>query len=197
MTTPISEPLLGRSQVVPSGLSVAAGAVALVFGIMVLAWPSATLFVIAVLFGLQLVVFGLFRIVVGIFSGRYEGWMRAVFIVTGLLVLLAGIACLQVPGLSIEIIIALVAIGWMVDGIMTIAVGANASTSRWVPIVLGVISILAAIVLLAWPITSASLLVAFGGWLLVIVGIVTIVSGVIAAKSGSADNPGSFSIRRR
>ena len=179
MSTPIPEPLLGRSPVVPSGFSVAAGVVALVLGIVVLAWPGATLFVIAVLFGLQLVVVGLVRIVIGIFSGRHEGWMRAVFIVTGLLVLLAGIACLKVPGLSIEIIIALVAIGWMVDGIMTVAVGANTTTSRWVPIVLGAISILAAIVLLVSPITSAAVLVTFGGWLLVVVGIVTVVSGVL------------------
>ena len=60
------------------------GALALLLGIAVLAWPGATLLVVAVLIGIELVVAGIARIVLGT---RLAGTPRTVSIVLGVLVL--------------------------------------------------------------------------------------------------------------
>jgi uncharacterized membrane protein HdeD (DUF308 family) len=167
------------------GLSVLAGVVSLVLGILILLWPDETLLVVAVLFGIQLLLTGIMRIVLGAFSHGQEAWMRAIYVLTGLLVVLAGIVCLRHPVLSIAVIIVVTAIGWMVDGIALIVAGANAAEGKGPLIFLGSLTVLAAVVLLVVPVESTHALLLLGGWLLIIMGVLSILTGGTSMRTVS------------
>jgi len=65
-----------RTLQLPRGLGtlgIVVGISALIFGILLLVWPEASLLVAAVLFGLQLLITGIVRIVGGITSRELDG----------------------------------------------------------------------------------------------------------------------------
>lgn len=174
---------------VPRGfgtLGIVVGVSALLFGILLLVWPEISLLVTAVLFGLQLLIAGIVRIVSGIASGELDGGERALSITLGVLVLLAGIFCLRNPGLTLLWIVILVACGWLIEGIIQIVVGFRRSGARLRPIVLGLVSIAAAIVILVWPLSALRTFVLLGGWLLIFIGVVTVVSAIMAMRQKPA-----------
>ena len=174
---------------VPRGfgtLGIVVGVSALLFGILLLVWPEISLLVTAVLFGLQLLIAGIVRIVSGIASGELDGGERALSITLGVLVLLAGIFCLRNPGLTLLWIVILVACGWLIEGIIQIVVGFRRSGARLWPIVLGLVSIAAAIVILVWPLSALRTFVLLGGWLLIFIGVITVVSAIMAMRQKPA-----------
>jgi uncharacterized membrane protein HdeD (DUF308 family) len=175
---------------VPRGLGtlgLVVGISALLFGILLLAWPGISLLVAAVLFGLQLLIAGLVRVIGGITDRELDGGERALSITLGVLVLLAGIFCLRNPGLTLLWIIILVACGWLVEGIISIVVGfRRTSGARLWPIALGALSIVAAIVILVWPLSALRTFVALGGWLLIFIGVATVVSAILAMRQNRA-----------
>lgn len=175
MTETSSAPLVTAPTFAP-GLAVLSGITSLVLGIMVLVWPDATLTVVAVLFGLQLALAGVLRIAVGSYSAAQQGWVRGIFVMTGVLMVLAGIVCLRHPVLSVAVIIVLTGVGWLVDGIAVVVVAANADEGRVALYVVGAASVVAAVVLLSAPVSSTHALLLLGGWLLVGIGVLTIVT---------------------
>lgn len=183
-TSPVEDALVLSARSIAI-LGVVAGALWLVIGIIVLVWPSATLTVIAVLFGLQLTIVGIVRMVAGLFGSDLEGWVRAAYVLLGVLMLLAGIACLRHPVLSIGAILLLTAVGWMVEGIALVIGGTRTREGRGWLIFFGVAAILGSIVLLVWPVESVSTLLVLGGWILVIVGIVALVAGIQGLRAAS------------
>src|SRR4030088_150108 len=70
------------------GWLLAFGVITLVAGVAVLAWPGRTLVVIAVLFGIQLIVTGLFRFVAAFASDDLTGGTRVLLAVLGVLSLI-------------------------------------------------------------------------------------------------------------
>jgi len=165
-------------------LTIVSGVSALIFGILVLIWPQTTLLVVAVLFGLQLLISGIVRIVNGIIDKSIEGWQRGLSITFGVLIVLAGIFCLRNPALSLLTIIVIVAIGWLVDGIMNIVLGVqNAPGERLGRILMGVVFLLGAIVLLVYPASALITFALLGGWILIIFGIVMLVAGILGMRA--------------
>ena len=195
-TTPPDAPFdqpapMGRTPVLPAAPVLAAvlgGVTSLVLGILILVWPEATLKVGAVLFGIQLVIVGAVRAVLGAFASALDAWVRAIYVLTGLLVVIAGIVCIRHPVLTIAVIVLTIAIGWLVDGVALIVAGANATSGRWPAVVVGGVTVVAAIVLLAWPVESTSFLLSLGGWLLVLIGLVSMI-GVPWAMRESRRTP--------
>ena len=70
------------------------GILTLILGIMVLVWPGASLATIAILFGLQLLVAGIFEIV-AIFRHGESGGMRVLSAVLGVLSIIVGLWVLR------------------------------------------------------------------------------------------------------
>jgi uncharacterized membrane protein HdeD (DUF308 family) len=66
-------------------------------------------------------------------------------------------------------------IGFIMGGIMELAVAAAAPGWRWLYIVIGVVSIIAGIIALVWPGQTFLVLSAIAGWLLLLYGIIDIV----------------------
>jgi uncharacterized membrane protein HdeD (DUF308 family) len=157
---------------------------ALILGILVLVWPAITLLVVAILFGLQLLISGVMRIVGGIMDTSLEGWEKALSITLGVLIVVAGIFCLRNPALSVLTIIVIVAIGWLVDGIMNIALSIqNPRGERIGGILMGVVFLLGAIAVLVFPGSALLTFVLLGGWILIAFGIVTIIAGILGLRN--------------
>src|SRR4051812_22410667 len=106
-----------------SGALIAVGIISVVLGVIVLVWPKATLLVVAIMFGLQLIVAGAVRISVSRALPSEPGWLRPVSIGLGALSIVAGVICLFRPGTSLLVLAIFIAIGWIAEGIAAIAHG--------------------------------------------------------------------------
>jgi uncharacterized membrane protein HdeD (DUF308 family) len=148
-------------------LTAAVGCVAV--GVLLLAWPSATLTIVAILLGASLLVSGLLRLFDGFTARDQAGGMRAAYIAIGLLAILAGLYCLRHRDVTIFLLALLVGAYWIVHGVADLAVAATSGPmpGRGLRVVGGLFSLAAGIVVLFWPSISLVLLVTIlGAWLL-------------------------------
>lgn len=161
------------------------GAVSLILGVVLLFWPVKTLAVVAVFLGIYFVIAGIMRLAIGIFSKGISGGIRAMHIVLGVLLVLAGIVALKNVTIAattlIILAIAFVGVGWIIEGIMSIAEAGRAPSSGWA-ITHGIISLLAGIVVLFLPASSALFLLIFAAIALIVLGVVGIVRAFTFGK---------------
>ncbi|MBO0729191.1 MAG: DUF308 domain-containing protein [Acidimicrobiaceae bacterium] len=155
------------------------GAVSFVVGILVLVWPGHTLVALAVLFGLQLVVSGLFRLVAAIAVTDATGGARALLAILGLLGLVIGLWALRHIDIALSVLALFLAIYWIIDGIIEIftAVDHRELPGRGWVAVSGLLGIIAGIILLSWP--GPSLLV-----LAIILGLFLLAFGLFQLAIG-------------
>jgi uncharacterized membrane protein HdeD (DUF308 family) len=151
-------------------LAVLTAAVAtLAVGIMLLAWPAATLTIVAILLGAGLVISGLFRLVEGFTARDTTGGMRAAYVVIGLLAILVGLYCLRHRDVTIFLLALLVGTFWIIHGVADVAVAATAGPfpGRAFRLIAGLFSIAAGAIVLFWPaISLIVLLTVLGIWLI-------------------------------
>ncbi len=137
-------------------------------GIMLVAWPHVTLFVVSILIGAALVVTGIAKLWEGFTARERTGGSRAGYVVVGLLAILAGLYCLRHHALSVYLVAFVAGIYFVVHGIADL--GASFSPDlpgRGLRALLGVFSIVAGLMLVIWPGISLTLLVLIAGaWLL-------------------------------
>ncbi|MEA2001729.1 MAG: DUF308 domain-containing protein [Actinomycetota bacterium] len=126
------------------------GLINLAIGIAVIAWPGATLTVVVFLFGIQLLLIGVLRIVLTMMEPETE--MRWLGLLVGILGVIVGLLVMREPLRSLEILVLLLGIFWIVWGIIGLlsAFGADAGSRGWVAFE-GAISLAAGGVLLSWP----------------------------------------------
>lgn len=175
--TPVSSSL---SPPMPRWAGIALGVVSLILGILVLVLPGATLVVIAILFGIELIILGAARIALGVAAPSGSGWVKALAIILGVLTILAGIFCFVHPGASLVILALFLGIGWIIDGIGTLAhtFGSKSSGGRALSVISGIVSIVAGLVVVVFPGQSLLLLVWFGGVALIILGVVQLLVAI-------------------
>ncbi|MFG2006260.1 HdeD family acid-resistance protein [Spirillospora sp. NPDC048911] len=148
------------------GVSLAAGLLTLGLGIMVVAWPEATIKVVAWLFGLQLLILGVFRIVQAIVADD-SGGARVLYALLGVLSVLVGVLVLRHLLQTVVVLALLLGTFWLVGGILEFinAVTDRHSEHRGWAIVLSLLSAIAGIVVLTWPgMTLLTLTVLTGIW---------------------------------
>ncbi|MER6671968.1 DUF308 domain-containing protein [Streptomyces sp. NPDC000983] len=157
----------------------AAGALSLVLGVLVLVWPDASLLVAGVLFGLYLLVGGLLQLVAA-FGTHRTASLRVLAFVSGALAVLLGLFCFRGPMRSILLLGLWIGIGWVVRGItQTLAAACDpAVPARAWQEFLGIVTFIAGIVLIVSPVESVAVLTLVGGCWLVVVGVVEIVTGL-------------------
>ncbi|MEO6999781.1 MAG: DUF308 domain-containing protein [Terracoccus sp.] len=167
----------------PAGIGM--GVVSIIIGILVLLWPGATLLVVAVLFGIQLIVLGALRIAFSSVAPAEPGWLKPLVIAMGVLIVIAGIICLVRPGTSLLVIAIFLAIGWIFEGIAALAQAFMADRSvgaRIFFIISGIVSVIAGLVVAIFPGSSLVLLTRFGGIMLVIIGIAEVIAAFMARR---------------
>jgi uncharacterized membrane protein HdeD (DUF308 family) len=166
---------IGRSP----ALVIAEGALGTVLGVLVLAWPGPTATVLAVLFGINLLVAGVLQFVAAFSdAGRTGG--RGLSCVLGTISLLVGLLCLRDPLQTVAVLGLLVGAAWTVGGVIRVVQGivAERGTTRAWRIASGVVWVVAGSVILVYP--GASIVV-----LTSVLGIVLIVAGFTMRHAGS------------
>ena len=147
------------------------GVVSIVAGVLALAWPGPTLVVLAVLFGIELIVWGIYRLVGAVTFGDESGGARVLWAVLGVLSLLLGFYALRHIVITLLSLGLLLGIFWLVGGIGLLASAAEHRNmpGRGLSLLSGVLGIIAGLVLLFWPaISILTLAVLAGVWLLVL-----------------------------
>ncbi|MFC9289095.1 HdeD family acid-resistance protein [Streptomyces sp. NPDC057052] len=144
----------------------------LVPGVLALAWPDATLHVLAVIIGLYLLVTGVFRFV-SVFARREPG-ERLSGLLVAVLFVLAGVLCLRHPLQTITALSLIVGISWLVTGMLTVytALAARGLPHRAFMLGAGALGIIAGIVVLALPTESVLALTRLLGLWLLLLGLV-------------------------
>jgi uncharacterized membrane protein HdeD (DUF308 family) len=167
------------------------GVLAIAVGAAAFAWPSATVQVIGLLFGLNLLVTGLVRAGLLLFVPGYPPLYRVLGVVFGVLTAIVGVLCLLNLTASLVVLLVFVAIGWLLDGLVQIfvAVGGPKEAGGGWRIGTGLLLLLGGIAVLVWPRLGLATFVAIGGTVLLFVGIghvVTAVAGLRAARRAPA-----------
>jgi uncharacterized membrane protein HdeD (DUF308 family) len=137
------------------------GVITMGFGLVLAVWPDETLKVIAVLIGIQLIITGVFRIILAIASSSLEGGSRVLIGLFGALALIVGLLCLRDPLQTLLAIGVILGVWWFAAGVVDIigAIMSPSSRGRGWDIAMGVISLLAGGFLLVNPETSLGVLV--------------------------------------
>jgi uncharacterized membrane protein HdeD (DUF308 family) len=146
------------------------GIVTLLTGIAALAWPGRTLIVVAVLFGIQLIVMGIFRFASAFASDDLTGGTRVLLAVLGVLSLIIGLYAVRHILVTLLALALLLGIFWVVSGIVELftALSHRQMRGRGWNAVMGILSVLSGIVVLAYPgISLLVLALVLSIWLLV------------------------------
>jgi uncharacterized membrane protein HdeD (DUF308 family) len=167
------------------------GILSVILGIMVLVWPKATLLIVAIMFGLQLIVAGAVRLSVTRDLPSDPGWLKPVSIGLGVLSIIAGIICLFRPGTSLAVIAIFIAIGWIAEGIAALVQGFGSDRTTGIRVFLivsGVVSILGGLVVAIFPGSSLVVLTRIAGIALIVIGIVELVAALMARRAAGSSS---------
>jgi uncharacterized membrane protein HdeD (DUF308 family) len=161
----------------PSWIIMLVGAaLTFIVGLIVVIWPHATVNVIAILFGIQLLVFGLIGLIAGFTASDEGGGVRAASVVLGLLGILVGLYCIRHLSVTVAVLAVLVGLYWVLHGIvdLLVAVAAGPVPGRWLRAATGVISLAAGLIVMFKPKESLK-------FLLVVLGIYLMLYGLLLA----------------
>jgi len=162
MTTNTS-PRLGATQSLAraassSGAVMAIGVGTIAAGAVVLAWPEATLKVVAVVFGISAIVDGVVRLVSALTADETSAARRVLPVLAGVLSILVGIVFVRYPFPTLAALTLLLGMFWVVAGLVQIVhgLGVREAGGGW-RVATGVLALVTGILVLAY--TSASLVV--------------------------------------
>ena len=130
-----------------------------------------TLVVVAVLFGIQLIVTGIFRFAGALASDDLTGGTRALLVVLGVLSLIIGLYAVRHILITLLALALLLGIFWIASGTVELFTALSHRKMRgrgWTGL-MGVLSIIAGLVVLAYPgISLLALAVVLSVWLLIL-----------------------------
>jgi uncharacterized membrane protein HdeD (DUF308 family) len=146
----------------------------LVPGILVLVWPETTLYVLAVIVGLHLLLAGAFRFVTAFSRDRDRDGSRVVKVLVAVVAVLAGVLVLRHPLQTIAALSLIVGVYWLLSGLLIafLALADRGLAHRGLALAAGALGVVAGIVVLGYPVESVVALTRLLGLWLVLLGIV-------------------------
>ena len=156
------------------------GIITAVLGVIALAWPGRTLLVVAVLFGVQFIVMGIFRFVGAFAVDDVTGGSRVLMALLGVLSLIIGLYAVRHILITLLALVLLLGIFWIVSGTIELftALSHRQMRGRGWSAVMGILSVLAGLVVLVYPGISLLVLAIFLSVWLLIYGAMEIALGV-------------------
>jgi uncharacterized membrane protein HdeD (DUF308 family) len=166
----------------------AAGLGGIAVGVLLLAWPKATLAIVAVLIGASLIVAGLLRLIDGFTAHEASGSRRVAYVLIGLLAVIAGLYCIRHYHVTIAVLAIIVGLFWILHGIadLAIAMFAGPFPGRGLTAVAGMLSLAAGLIVLFWPTISLTVLIAVIGVWLIVYGVLMAITAFGLRRSGRA-----------
>src|ERR1700677_101611 len=160
-----------------------------ILGGMVLAWPGPSILVAAILFGVYLLMSGITELFLSYTLPRSAAARVLLFIAGALSVVLAVLSFRHFgDGYAVLLLSLCIGIGFTFLGVSEVAVAGSlpALPGRGWYIVLGILSVIAGVVVLAWPFDSIVLLAIVTGVCLVLIGVIQIVQAFQIRKDAKA-----------
>jgi uncharacterized membrane protein HdeD (DUF308 family) len=152
------------------GWVLAFGIITVLTGVAALAWPGRTLVVVAVLFGIQLIVTGIFRFVGAFAADDATGGSRVLLALLGVLSLIIGLYAVRHLLVTLLALALLLGIFWVASGAVELFTALSHREMRgrgWTALI-GILSVVSGLVVLAYPgISLLVLAVVLSVWLLV------------------------------
>lgn len=168
------------------------GLLAVILGIVVLAWPGISILVAAIVFGAYLLVIGISQVVMA-FSLKVNAGGRILLFISGAAALILAILALRRfgEGYAVLLLAIWIGVGFIFRGVATTvsAISDPDVPGRGWHIFIGVISLIAGIVVMASPFESIAILALVVGIWLVVIGVFEVVSafGVRKAAKSPSD----------
>ena len=161
------------------------GLLTLVIGILVMVWPDETLRVLTVLFGLELILVGIFRLIRAFSSGEQH---RVWSVILGILAIFLGVLVLRNIWTTVAVLAVILGVYWIIAGIIdfVVAVGDSTYPSRGFTIFMGIIQVIAGIVVVSWPTESLTALTWLLGIWFVILGVLGIVMAFMVRRESKS-----------
>lgn len=162
------------------------GVVTVLLGLFLLFWTDHAINVIAILFGLYLLVSGIFQIVAAFGETQH----KALLVISGILSLILGVYLFKAvhADYSAEILALFVGIAWLFRGVIELVVGLQArkDEGRSYMIWGGILLIVGAIVVFVWPSLAVTTLFIIAGIMLLILGATEIIGAFQVKKLAAA-----------
>ncbi len=156
------------------------GIATLILGVLVAFHPKNSVFVIAIVIGIWLLIAGVFRIVMAIADSDETGGTRWMMAILGIIAILIGVLFLRHTYETVNVLAVFLGIFWIIGGLMEFfhAMAEKGSPARGWRIVAGLLGFAAGVVTLFVPnLTVAVLAIIMGIWL-IIYGILQIIVSI-------------------
>jgi uncharacterized membrane protein HdeD (DUF308 family) len=151
------------------GLLVVFGVITVAAGLSAVVWPGITLLAAAIVFGVQLIVAGVYRLVGAFASPDVAGGTRVLLALLGVFSLIIGLYAVRHVLLTIVALALLLGIFWIVNGVIEIFTAGSHQEmhGRGWRAAMGILSIIAGIIVLGTPgISLVVLVVVLSIWLI-------------------------------
>ena len=172
------------------------GLVAILFGIAAFVWPGITLWALVAIFGAYALIDGIFAIVEAFRRDvRRESWWA--LLVEGIVGVVIGILAFTWPGLTAFGLLYLIAFWAIVTGVFEIITAIRLRheiTGEWLMALVGVLSIVFGLLLIAFPVAGAISVVLMIGAFVFAMGVVMV---SLAFKLRSLRTPGGVMPQER
>ena len=152
------------------------GILAIVFGIVALAFPGATLVSLAVVFGAYAFVSGVLTIVSASgHRGREASW----YVVEGTIGIAVGVATFFFPGMAAQALVLLIGVWAILTGIFEVIAGFELPIKRdWLLVIAGIASIVFGVLVFVYPATGALAITWLIGLYALVYGVTMLVFGI-------------------
>jgi len=160
------------------------GILALLLGVLVLAWPGKSILIAAIFFGAYLLVMGISQVFFA-FSLHVSAGGRVLLFISGAAALVLAVLCFRNISQSILLLAIWIGVGFIFRGVSTAvsAISDPDMPGRGWEIFVGIISLIAGIVVLGSPFPSLVTLTLVVGIWLVVIGVFEIVSSFAIRKA--------------
>lgn len=150
--------------------------VAIVLGVVAIVWPRPSVVVVALLFGVYLVVAGVLRVFAAVRGHGTSPVWRWTSGVVGGLVAVAGLVTLLDPLVPLVVYAVLAGIGFVIEGVVALvsAFVGHPGSSRVPTVVSGILSVLGGVAVLVAPGVALTVFMLFAGIALIVVGAATL-----------------------
>jgi uncharacterized membrane protein HdeD (DUF308 family) len=164
------------------------GAVNIVLGVAVLAWPGKSILVAAVLFGAYLLISGIAQ-VVSAFASPVTPGSRVLLFITGALSIVLGVLAFRHfgQGYAVLLLAIWIGVGFIFQGVAEagMALSHSGLPARGWHIFSGIVGVIAGVIVLAWPFGSIVTLALVAGAWLIVIGISQIICAFQARSAAS------------
>ncbi len=168
------------------------GAAALLFGILALAWPGATLLVLIALFAAFAIVSGISALAAALGNRHADaGWWLVLLL--GIAAVAAGVIAILRPGAAALVLVIVMGANAIVTGVLDIAMAVRLRRHiehEWMLVLAGIVSLVFGVVVLAYPGLGAVALVWIVAFYAIMTGVLLLALGLrLRSRASAAPRP--------